>query len=93
MEAVLERESTRQPIPFPVPAHDILVMSWDSKKKITFNHHDPDQVAMARAGFDGFRVMGYLAYKLNTGGAQGEVIDTFDPETEHTVLTAPMIGG
>jgi hypothetical protein len=60
-------------------------MQWDRKS--------PQQVAAAKARFDELRARGYLAYKLEKDGGQGEVITQFDPNAERLVMNAPMVGG
>ena len=60
-------------------------MQWDKTK--------PEQIAAAEARFNELKAKRYLAYKVDSKGKQGEVVDKFDPDAERIILHSPMVGG
>ena len=69
----------------------ILDESGDSR--LQWDRNNPESVKAARERFEELRGKGYLAYKLDRGGAQGAVIDDFEPDAERIILHARMVGG
>jgi hypothetical protein len=96
MEALCEREvdqsTTTTTIQAPVH-RELLVMDWNKKSTMRWDGNDPAQEAAARAKFAVLRGAGFLAYKMNVSGTQGEVIDSFDKEAPRTIMHAPLVGG
>lgn len=70
-----------------------MVLDRTGDTRIQWNESDADQVAAARKRFNELKAKGYLAYKVNSRGNQGEVIDAFDPSEERVVMVPQMIGG
>jgi hypothetical protein len=60
-------------------------IEWDAD-----NHHE---VAAAREMFAKMKEKGYLAYRLDASGRQGEVIRSFDPDAERIVMSPQPVGG
>lgn len=69
----------------------ILDESGDSRMQ--WNPDDPAEVAKAQARFDEYKKKGYLAYKVNNKGGQGEVLHAFDANAERIILHSNMVGG
>ena len=61
--------------------------------KLIWNAERQDEIDAAESMFDEMRCKGYLAYKVDDEGDQGEVIREFDPETERIIMSPPMQGG
>jgi hypothetical protein len=81
------------PPPAAIPASELIVLDETGDSRIQWNKNDPDQVAAAQARFAELKTRGYLAYRVDPSGRQGEVIDKFDPAAERIILHQRMIGG
>lgn len=62
-------------------------------KRLQWSRKKPDEIDAARTRFDELKRRGYLAYKVNASGGQGEVLDAFDPNEQRIIMTPPMVGG
>lgn len=51
------------------------------------------QVESAGEAFARLLQEGYTAYAFKTADGPGEVVDTFDPETEKYIMSPRMVGG
>jgi hypothetical protein len=71
----------------------LCVLDESGDTRIQWDKYNPEQVAAAEARFDELKAKRYLAYKVDKGGGQGEVIDKFDPNAGRIILHAPMVGG
>ncbi len=69
------------------------VLDATGDTRLQWDKNNPDEVKYARERFDELKAKRYLAYRLNSKGNQGEVINDFDPAAERIILHAPMIGG
>jgi hypothetical protein len=70
------------------------VMGSSGDTKVVWDKDNADEVATARATFDGLTKKGFTAWSV-TGedGRKGEQIRRFDPEAERVILTPRMAGG
>lgn len=65
----------------------------DGDFRVTWDSEKPAEVAHARETFDKFKGQGYLAYKVEKGGARGEVLKSFDASAERLIMAPRMMGG
>jgi hypothetical protein len=83
---------------------ELMILDQTGHTSVAWDTTEAATVDAARARFNYFRECGYAAFKLNTalaGGSllaapetlDGELIKTFDPEAEHVVMIAPLVGG
>lgn len=61
-------------------------------KKI-WNPRIPEEVEDAKRSFDDLRGKGYLAFRVNANGEQGEQMDGWDPEAGKIIMIPQMRGG
>lgn len=61
--------------------------------RLQWNKNRADEVKAAKERFDSYKAKGYLAYKVNKAGDQGEVLQAFDPSAERVIMTPQSIGG
>ena len=61
--------------------------------KHVWNPKKPDQVTEAKLMFEGLIAKGFRAFRMLKGGAQGEMIATFDPQARRVLFVPPMQGG
>jgi len=54
---------------------------------------NPQEVETAKKAFDALFGKGFLAFKLNDDGSQGEQIRAFDSTAAKIILSPPMAGG
>lgn len=52
-----------------------------------------EEVSIAKKAFEAAKKKGYLTYKLDSHGNQGELIREFDPRAERIVATPQTVGG
>lgn len=69
------------------------IMGREGDTRMTWDPAQPTEVEHARRTFDDMRAKGYNAYAVQEGGAQGEVVTTFDPAAAKIILAIPMQGG
>lgn len=80
---------------FPIMA----VIDESGDDRIQWDPKDPEQVGKARQRFEDLTKpysqggKGYMAYRVNKRGGEGEVITAFDPNAERIILRPQMIGG
>lgn len=72
---------------------ELQVLDQTGDTRLLWNMKNADEVAAARKKFDEFKAKGYLSYKVNRKGTEGEIINDFDPEEERIILSPPPIGG
>lgn len=61
--------------------------------KHTWNPKKPDDVREAKLMFEAMTAKGFRAFRMLKGGAQGEMIETFDPAARRVLFVPPMQGG
>jgi len=71
----------------------LCVMDESGDTRIQWDANNTAEVAKAKAKFDELKAKGYMAYKVNKKGTQGEVLQAFDPNAERIILHSQMIGG
>lgn len=81
-----------KPVPAPVSG-ELWILDNTGHSKKTWDSHNADEVADARRSFNDLRAKGFLAYKVNKDGKQGEQIHAFDPELEAIILSPAPVGG
>lgn len=84
MDATLETAKT---------THELITLDESGDSKIIWDADRPVEVAEAKKTFDALRAKGYLAYRVNKKGDQGEVMRTFDPDAEKVILAPQTVGG
>lgn len=92
---ILEQVVTKPPDSggFVNDCSELCVLDHTGDSRIQWDRRNSDEIAVARSRFNELRAKGYLAYRVNRSGNQGEVLDTFDPTAERIILHAPMVGG
>ena len=73
--------------------YTLCVLDESGDSRMQWDKDDAAQVAKAQARFNELKGQGYLAYKVNKKGGQGEVITAFDASAERIILHKQMIGG
>lgn len=81
MNAVMERE------------RELIVLDQTGDTKIIWDSDKAEEVDQARETFNKLKKKGYMAYKVNKKGEQGEVIREFDPDAEKMILAPQTVGG
>ncbi len=72
---------------------ELMVLDRTGDTRLQWSRKNVDEVAAARKRFDEYKAKGYLAYKVNKAGDQGEVLQAFDPDAERVILAPQSIGG
>lgn len=72
---------------------ELIVLCSHGDKKEIWNPRIPDEVESAKKTFEDLRRKGYLAFRVNADGSQGEQINTFDPEAGKMIMVPQMRGG
>lgn len=81
------------------PAESILsIMKPYSDKdggdlSLKWNKGSTFEVDNARRMFDEAKAKGYVAYKTDSSGNQGEIIRSFDPTAERITMRMQVVGG
>lgn len=73
--------------------HEMSILDETGDTKIVWDEDTPAEVESARNSFDTMKRKGYVAYRVNKKGDQGEVMDRFDPSAEKMILSPQMKGG
>ncbi len=71
----------------------MFVMDENGDTRLQWNRKNPEEVDAARARFNQLKHRGYLAYKVDASGRQGEVLDAFDPNEQRIIMAPQMVGG
>lgn len=69
------------------------VLGSQGDVKRIWDRSNPDEVQDARESFDRLKDRGFLAFRVNKDGTQGEQMDTFEPNAERMILVPQMQGG
>jgi len=77
----------------PLVTGTLCIMSEEGDTRIQWDKLDPEQVSKAQAKFDELKKKGYAGYSVNKKGDKGEVLHTFDPNSERVIMMPPMVGG
>lgn len=73
--------------------HEMAILDKSGEQIITWSPDDDKSLAEAKAVFDQkVRGEGFQAFNVMEGN-ESEVVRTFDPQAEHVVLSAPLVGG
>lgn len=72
---------------------EIAVMGKEGDLKTIWNPQNTDETENARTTFNNMRAKGYLAFRVNAEGNQGEQITAFEPGAGKLILVPPMAGG
>lgn len=84
--AVMERPEVKNVMRLMDPQLGDLELKWDEDK--------PDEVAIARAGFEKAKKRGLAMFKMGRMGRKtGVQLHNFDPSAEKIIGMAPMVGG
>ena len=73
--------------------HTLHIMDGTGDTRLTWDPANEFEVSEARKAFDSHKSKGYLAYKVQGDGSQGEVIRDFDPENRAMIMTPQHVGG
>jgi hypothetical protein len=73
--------------------HELSVLDETGDTKIVWDEDKAAEVEEARGTFDRLRKKGYVAYRVNKKGDQGEVMERFDPAAEKIILSPQLLGG
>ena len=85
MDAVIEApESTKR---------ELAILDHTGDTKIIWDSEKPAEVDHARETFNAMKKKGYIAYKVNKKGDQGEVMREFDPDAEKMIMAPQTVGG
>jgi hypothetical protein len=71
----------------------MFIIDENGDTRLQWNRSDAAQIAAARDRFAALKARGFLAYKVEAGGAQGEVLQDFDANEQRIIMVPPMIGG
>lgn len=71
----------------------MFVMDESGDTRLQWNPKNQAEVDAARRRFDDLKRRGYLAYKVDRRGGQGEVLDAFDPTAQRIIMAPQMVGG
>lgn len=72
---------------------EIAVMGKEGDVKTIWNPRNTDEVEHARKTFVELRAKGYLAFRVNDNGENGEQITEFDPTVGKMILMVPQMRG
>lgn len=75
------------------PAHMLQTLDRSGDTKVIWDRTNADEVAVAQRTFRDLTRKGYLAYKADKRGDQGEQIREFNPDAERIILVPPSQGG
>ena len=75
------------------PVSQLCCMNADGDKRLMWDSSDADATSEAEKTFQEYKAKGWLDYKTNAKGAEGQVIDKFDPYAERIIMRPQMIGG
>ena len=73
--------------------NEMSVIDATGDTKIIWSPDNEDEVAVARRTFNDLRKKGHIAYAVQKGGNQGEVVSEFDPDAAKLILAPPLRGG
>lgn len=73
--------------------HEMSILDETGDTKVVWDEDNTAEVEEARGTFDRLKKKGYVAYKVNKKGDQGEVMDRFDPSAEKMIMAPNMRGG
>lgn len=72
---------------------ELCVMDRTGDTKIIWNPNNDVEVEVAQNTFDKLKKQGYMAYKVDSKGDKGEVLQKFDKNVEKLIMAPPMRGG
>lgn len=75
------------------PGNLLCCMNEDGDKRIMWDSSNDGEITEARRVFDEYKAKGYLAYRTNSRGEKGTVIDKFDAKAERIIMQPQMVGG
>ena len=85
-------EMQSQPQPSDATGH-MSIMGKEGDTKFYWNSANADQVSAAEEVFNAHKGKGYLAFRMNAKGDQGEQLTTFDASAESVLFIPQMQGG
>ena len=59
----------------------------------SWNINNEDEIKIAKKTFKRFKAKNYVAYKTNSRGKKGEIINEFDPQAGKIIMVPPVVGG
>lgn len=71
----------------------LFTMDESGDTRLQWNKGNRTEVTAAKARFDMLKARGYLAYRVNATGGQGEVLDEFDASAQRIIMVPQMVGG
>lgn len=74
-------------------ASELCILDATGDTRLQWSKGNNDEVAFAKKRFAELKADGYLLYKVDKKGKQGEVISAFDPAAERIIAVPRMIGG
>lgn len=72
---------------------ELMIVDQTGDTRLQWNKKNAEEIAAAKLRFDELKTKGYLAYKVDKSGGQGEVLHEFDANAERIILNPRMIGG
>lgn len=72
---------------------ELCILDATGDTRLQWSKTNKDEVAFAEKRFKELKSQGYLLYKVDRKGKQGEVLPDFDPAAERIIATPRMIGG
>ncbi len=69
------------------------IMGSDGDTKLIWDSTKKDEVDSAKKTFKDLTGKGYKAFAVKKSGAQGEMVDEFDPDMEKIILVPQIRGG
>lgn len=72
---------------------EMAIMDRTGDTKLMWDSNNADEVATAKDTFKALKKKGFIAYKVNTSGDKGEIINDFDALAGKIILSPPLVGG
>lgn len=73
--------------------HEMRIMDTNGDTKLIWDPDRKEEVKSAKKTFEELTDKGYVAYRVNKKGDQGEVMTEFDKDAEKIILAPQLRGG
>lgn len=74
-------------------ARELIILDHTGDTKLIWDPEKAEEVEHARKTFSEMKKKGYLAYRVNRKGDQGEVMKDFDETAEKMIMAPATVGG
>lgn len=89
---IIEPPDIKAPEPVE-PEHELVVLDHTGDSRISWDPRNAEETEAARKHYKRLKDRGFLAYRVDPDGGQGEVLREFDPTARRIMMSPQMAGG